>query len=238
MKQKRQSSNPPAGPDWFYFFVQRVIRLLFRVTTRCEVIGAENMPLSGAYIVTANHLNFYDAPLVFISCPLRMRVLAADKWRRVPILSQFMELIGAIWVARGEADRDAMKTALDLLKSGGRLGVAPEGTRSKTGALQPGKPGAAYLADRAQVPIVPLVVTGTEHVTDSWKRLRRPHIRVVIGAPYRLPGKGRARSSELDKYTDLIMARLAVLLPAEYRGVYADHPLLVELTSEQGGAAA
>ena len=76
-----------------------------------------------------------------------------------------------------------------------RWSGAPEGTRSKNGQLQPGKGGAAYLADRARVPILPIGQAGTETVLASWKRLRRPRVRLVIGPAYTLPTTGRAFSA-------------------------------------------
>jgi 1-acyl-sn-glycerol-3-phosphate acyltransferase len=238
MTRKTKVSNPPAASDRTYFFIQSVIRMLVRMLSRCEVIGAENMPRHGAYVVTSNHLSFFDAPLVYISCPLRMRVFAADKWRPTPVLGPFMEMVGAIWVARGAADREALKAALELLKAGGRLGMAPEGTRSRTGGLQPARPGAAYIVDRARVPIVPMAISGTEKVLRSWARLRRPRLRVAIGAPYYLPGEGRARGEQLDALSDLVMCHIAVHLPPGYRGVFAEHPVLQELLAEQSQPAA
>jgi len=99
------------------------------------------------------------------------------------------------------------------------LGIAPEGTRSKTGSLQRGKPGAAYLALRANVPILPVVVTGTERVFRDLLRLRRPRVRVVIGEPFRLT-LPEDEKRPLQALADRMMYRLAELLPPEYRGVY------------------
>jgi 1-acyl-sn-glycerol-3-phosphate acyltransferase len=91
-----------------------------------------------------------------------------------------------------------------------------------------GKPGAAFLADRARVPLVPMVIWGTEDIIPCWKRLRRPVIRCVIGPAFTLPGSGRAKGPELDELTEIIMLILARMLPEKYRGVYRDHPGLKE----------
>jgi 1-acyl-sn-glycerol-3-phosphate acyltransferase len=102
------------------------------------------------------------------------------------------------------------------------LGVAPEGTRARgTCALQKAKTGIAYLATRADVPIVPVGMAGTEKVKKNLPRLKRTDMRVVVGKPFRLPESGRVRGEKLEEYTDLIMHRIAELLPEEYRGVYA-----------------
>jgi 1-acyl-sn-glycerol-3-phosphate acyltransferase len=219
-------TDPRPASDAFYFFIHRLVNWLARRLWRYTLEGAENIPAGGAYLVVTNHLSVFDAPVVFMTVPVRTLMFGADKWRRVPLVSALIERVGVIWVTRGEADMDAIKAALNVLKSGGRLGVAPEGTRSPTGALQPGKPGAAYLADRARVPIVPMVMTGTETVVRSWRRLRRPVVTCRVGPPFMLPGDGRAKGARLDAFTDEIMCTLAALLPPEYRGVYAHHPLL------------
>jgi 1-acyl-sn-glycerol-3-phosphate acyltransferase len=100
--------------------------------------------------------------------------------------------------------------------------MAPEGTRARgTYALQKGKTGPAYLATRADVPLVPVGLTGTEQIKDNLSRLRRTPVRVVVGKPFRLPGSGRVRGQKLHECTDLIMRHIAALLPEEYRGVYA-----------------
>jgi 1-acyl-sn-glycerol-3-phosphate acyltransferase len=131
-------------------------------------------------------------------------------------------MMGPVWVRRGEVDREALRKALEILERGEVLGVAPEGTRARGPyALQKGKVGAAYLATRADVPIVPLGITGTENIKRDLPRLRRAYVRVVVGQPFRLPESGRVRSQKLHEYTDLIMYRIAELLPEEYRGVYA-----------------
>jgi 1-acyl-sn-glycerol-3-phosphate acyltransferase len=109
-----------------------------------------------------------------------------------------------------------------LKKEGEVLGLAPEGTRAReTSALQKAKTGIAYLATRADVPIVPIGIAGTEKVKKNLPRLRRTDIRVAIGQPFRLPESGHVRGKKLEEYTDLIMRRIAELLPEEYRGVYA-----------------
>jgi 1-acyl-sn-glycerol-3-phosphate acyltransferase len=135
--------------------------------------------------------------------------------------------MGAIWVRRGEVDRKALREASEFLEKGGILSLAIEGTRSRTGGLQKGKTGAAYLALRYDVPILPVVVTGTEQLFRNLFRLRRTHLKTVIGKPFRLPPPdGRLRSQDLDGYTDLIMLELARMLPERYRGVYKEDPRL------------
>ncbi len=237
MNRQPPRTDPPPAPDWVYFGLRALIAGLARMLWRFEITGREHLPASGGFIVVINHLSTFDAVVGFLAIPQRLLGFGADKWRRVWFTRMLLETAGVIWVARGEADMDALKATLAALKAGRRLGFAPEGTRSLTRTLQRGKPGAAYLADRTRALIVPLAITGTENVIPCWKRLRRPVVRGVIGEPFRLPGKGRAKAAELDDLTDLIMVHIAELLPPAYRGAYADHPRLQELLAGQATPA-
>ncbi|MDW8327357.1 MAG: lysophospholipid acyltransferase family protein [Anaerolineales bacterium] len=225
-------SLPNASPI-VYRFLRGLFRFLGWLLFRQEVYGLENIPASGPFLVVVNHLGIADPPLVFINVQRQMVVFAADKWKKVPGIRQLLEAAGVIWVARGEADLSAIKAALAVLKSGRPLGMAPEGTRSRTHALQRGKTGAAYLADRTGVPIVPIGISGSERLAENLRRLRRTPVRLVVGKPFYLPPNGRASGDLLEAYTTQIMCRIAALLPPEYRGVYADHPQLRELLTQE-----
>jgi 1-acyl-sn-glycerol-3-phosphate acyltransferase len=205
--------------------LQRILRVIINVLlslfTRREYVGLENIPAEPPYILVTNHLSAFDSPLVLTVCPHTIRAFAAAKHKRNPIYAPLLVVMGSIWVRRGEVDRGALREALDVLKRGEVLGMAPEGTRARgTYALQKGKIGAAYLATRANVLIVPVGVTGTEQIKHNLPQLRRTHLKVVVGKPFYLPESGRVRGQKLHEYTDLIMHRIAELLPEEYRGVY------------------
>ena len=110
--------------------------------------------------------------------------------------------------------------------------LSPEGTRSPTAQLQAAWPGASYLAMKAEVPIVPVGLAGSEDKKFFFnlRRLRRTKVVVRVGEPFTLaPVSGEKREEALKVYNDEIMCRIAALLPAEYRGVYRDHPRLKEL---------
>ena len=135
---------------------------------------------------------------------------------------------------RDKTDFFALRQALDHLRHGAIVGIAPEGTRSReTSGLLEGKQGAALIAARASVPIIPVGIFGSDKINEQFLRLRRPPVEVCIGEPYSLPEFDRNdRQAWLSKYTDEIMCRIAVLLPTAYRGFYEEHPRLKELLEE------
>ncbi len=206
----------------FYRFIRLLVRWLLSLLVRVEYIGLENIPSQPPYLMVTNHLSAYDSPLILVTCPHIIRAFAASKHKRNPFYAFLLTMMGSIWVRRGEVDRQALKRAVEVLKRGEVLGMAPEGTRARGPyALQRAKVGAAYLATRTGVTIVPVGIAGSEKIKQELPRLRRAHVRVVVGQPFQLPETGRVRGPKLDEYTDLIMRRIAELLPEEYRGVYA-----------------
>ncbi len=211
--------------------LRAIFRFLFRLLTRVEVIGLGKVPLSGGCILATNHLSRLDPPLLFMLIERDdLTALVADKYQKYPFIPWLVNTLKGIWIHREEADFGALKDALRYLQQGGLLGIAPEGTRSRSRGLLPGKPGVAYLADKASVPVVPVAISGTEGAIFKLLTLRRPKIRVVFGDPIYFPPLERERRDEmLQHHTDEILCRIAALLPAEYRGVYADHPRLREI---------
>lgn len=201
-----------------HLIIRFLVRLLFKVT----IEGLEHVPERGAFVLAVNHLDYLDAPIVFAKMPRRMVAFAANKWENSHFTGVLLTYVGtAIYVDRGAPDRKALAAALAVLKAGGALGMAPEGTRSPTGGLTKGHTGVAYLATRGSAPILPMVAYGQEQSGRYWKRLRRAPVHVRIGPLIHLP-QGKARTEQLHAYTDQIMLTLARLLPEAYRGVYGE----------------
>lgn len=217
------TERPPDWPAteqsrWARPLMSVAIRLLMRL----DVQGMERFP-EPPMLVTANHLSYFDVAAMTPYLPPGVIGMAAEKYRGT-WMEPIFRVNALIWVKQFSADRDALRKALMVLEHGAALAIAPEGTRSKTGGLIEGRDGAAFLATRANVPIVPVAVWGTEKV------LKRPwpKVHLRIGRPYRLP-EGRAKGPQLSEYTERIMCALAALLPEDYHGVYRGNPLIDEM---------
>jgi 1-acyl-sn-glycerol-3-phosphate acyltransferase len=208
----------------WYRFVWVVSSALFRALCRVEIDGQSNVPEKGPLILASNHLHVFDPPLALAALPYRkITVLVAEKWAETWPASWLLKSMGAIFVHRGEVDRDALNKCLAVLEQHGMLGLAPEGTRSRTGTMQRGKPGIAYLATKANVPILPMGISGQNQIFAEWKRLRRPRVEVRIGQPFWLPPvQGRNKSVQLQARSDEVMRRIADLVSEDLRGVYTD----------------
>jgi 1-acyl-sn-glycerol-3-phosphate acyltransferase len=211
-----------------------IARLLFDRFFLVSVTGMEALPPHGGYLLAVNHLSRLDAPLIFALLDRDdVTALVADKYQKYPFFRWIIETVNGIWINRGEADLSALRQARNYLRGGGVLGIAPEGTRSHTGALIRAKTGTAYLADKAGVPVVPVAIRGTDGAIWRALLLQRPCIHVQFGAPVDLlPIERGSRELTLQRNTDEIMCRIAVMLPEKYRGEYSDHPRLKELLAE------
>lgn len=211
--------------------LQRGIKFLFIVLANIDVKGLENIPTEGGVILAVNHLSRLDSPLIFMLLKRdNATALVADTYQENPFFRWIIEAVNGIWINREQADFQALREAQKYLERGGLLGVAPEGTRSKNGALMQAKIGMAYLAEKARVPVVPTAIYGTETIAHKLSHLQRPKLSVQFGQPIHFsPLKQSGRSKALEKNTDEIMCQIAAMLPQAYRGAYADHPRLQEL---------
>ena len=217
-------------------FRYRLIRVAMRLSqfvllASIQVNGRENIPSSGPYITVLNHISVADTPVLLLTFPIVCwRFFAGEKWRSHWLYGPIMTWLGAIYINRGEADRKALKVAMDALADGAVFGLAPEGSRSQNGQMEEAKDGAAYLASRTQTFVLPVGLVNMDVLFANAIRLRRTYIEVHIGEPFLLPEIGRRpRSQDMAAYTHLIMCHIAALIPERYHGHYAQSPALQAL---------
>lgn len=200
-----------------------------------HVEGVGNFPHTGPVIVAANHINWIDPPLIIAASPRRIVYLAKEELatgRRGMLLGK---AVGWLTIRRGTPDRAALRGALEVLKRGWPLGIFPEGTRSPSGVLQRGHPGTAMLALGSGAPVLPVGVWGSYGFKLPRDFLTRPQFHIRYGEPFVLRDAdfSDAGRDRLVAATDLIMQRIAALLPPEMRGVYGDAPAAPALARQE-----
>ncbi len=206
---------------WFvYIFLKIGLGILCRV----DAPNLRKFPARGPLIAISNHTGSLEVPMLFTW--LHPRPLTGwakiETWDK-PFMAWLFDLWGAIPVRRGEADMSALRAALEKLEQGYIFGVAPEGTRNKTGKLLRAHPGAVMLAFRSNAPILPIVHWGGENFRTNLKRLRRTDFSMRVGRPFMLNLNGeRITREQRQQVADEMMYQLAALLPEEYRGEYSD----------------
>lgn len=242
MTEKSNVSSvwPPGGYEHSRFETRRrILRFLIRnigftlLAKIDHVEGIEKVPTKGPAILMINHINFIDPFVVMNVLPRNIVPMAKVEVYSYPVVGIFPRIYGVIPVQREEFDRRAVQGAMDVLKVGEIILVAPEAHRGPQ--LRTGKEGIAYLATRADVPIVPVAIDGTIGFPTFrlLSRWREPGANVCFGNPFRFKNTGqRAGKEMLRKMTDEAMYILAAMLPEYRRGVYADLSLATQETIE------
>jgi 1-acyl-sn-glycerol-3-phosphate acyltransferase len=215
-----------------YRTLRSIVCFIMRIIADIEIHGLEYQP-SGNFIIASNHLGRLDtAVLICVIDREDIIMVIAEKYRNHPFYGAIGRSMNGIWLNRFEADHSSLRQILARMEQGGILAIAPEGTRSKTEALQEGKMGVAFLASKSGYPILPVALTGTEdrRVVENLKHFRRSKITVRVGdlMEVHLPA-GKGREQAMRAATNEIMCQIAGLLPESYRGVYADHHRLKEI---------
>ncbi len=210
-----------------YAFLRWVMRTLTRVylVGLFRVEGMENVPRTGAMIVCPNHFGTLDPPMVPAFLP------RGDTWNMAK--SEYFKKAWMRWlftayrafpVVRHTADRVALRRSFDLLKAGQVLIMYPEGTRVEAGVLSKPQPGAGFIAQKADCPVLPVAVTGTRECLPKGKLWpRRVPVTVRFGKPFMVRQR-RASGDRVshEEAADAIMLKIAELLPADIRGAYSD----------------
>ncbi|HKW59507.1 MAG TPA: lysophospholipid acyltransferase family protein [Candidatus Dormibacteraeota bacterium] len=211
-----------------YAFLRGLMRFLTRtylIGGLFRVEGVDNVPRTGALVVCPNHFGTLDPPMVPAFLP------RGDSWNMAK--SEYFRKTWQRWlftayqafpVVRHTADRNALRRSFDLLKRGEVLVVYPEGTRVAAGVLSTPEPGAGFIAQKCDCPVLPVALTGTPEVMPKgqiWPR-RRP-VTVRFGKPFfvllRRPSGGRVSHEDA---ADAIMLAISELLPPDKRGRYSD----------------
>ena len=222
-----------------YFLGKTLGQFCFSAFGRLEVIGKESVPPYGPLLVVANHLSFNDPPVLVSTMPRTLSFIGKKELFGNPVGNFMMRSFNVHPYDRSGLGVDAIRLALRLLDQDRMVVIFPEGHRSPDHTLQKGMPGAAYIALKSQAPVLPIGITGTEKIS-AWRMpVSLTRFRVNIGQPFTLPNvEGTPSKEVLDNMRDMVMGRIAALLPPAYRGVYPlTTPGQAQRASREAGAA-
>jgi 1-acyl-sn-glycerol-3-phosphate acyltransferase len=207
---------------------QRLVVGFFRGITSliCHIDDAEleMVPPHGPLIIYTNHVNILEIPIIYTHLQPRKvhGMLLAERWGN-PLLRWMLDVSETIPIHRGEADLLAIHKGLEVLEKGEIIVIAPEGTRSHDGKLQPGHPGVVLLALHSHAPLIPVAYHGAEQYKENLRGLKRTDFHLRVGKPFQLDPRGEKVNHRVrEKMMDEMMYQLALILPHEYRGHYAD----------------
>ncbi len=206
------------------WFITNVLRLHLWLTLRIH--GAEELekiPTKSGIVLILNHTGQVEVPtLATLLQPRKTTAWGKAEAFKNPFLHWVFTAWGIVPIHRGEADITALKSALRMLKEGYIFGVAPEGTRNKTGVLRRGLPGAAILALRSNAIVFPLAHWGGEVFLSNLKRFKRTDFHIRVGEPFVVKTQGKVNAEMRQAIADEMMYQIAALMPPEYRGAYSD----------------
>lgn len=190
----------------FYSIVQFIIRAVAKMFLKINIVGIQNIPTDAACIICFNHKSNMDAPIIGVFMPRKLVFMAKEELFKIPFLGAAVKALGAFPIKRGAGDVSAIKTSLSILKQGKVLAMYPEGTRNKSGELGEAKAGVALIATKAQVPVIPVGVTG------EYKLFHR--VNVNIGSPiyYSEYFNQKLPMEQLQSISNNIMSHIKMLM--------------------------
>ncbi|MCP4221987.1 MAG: 1-acyl-sn-glycerol-3-phosphate acyltransferase [Actinomycetia bacterium] len=199
-----------------YRAIRSLLRLVATIYFRLEVKGRENLPEIGGFVLApGGHRSIIDTPMVSLAGYRVLRYMGAETYFNIPGFGWFLRAMGGFPVERTATDRSALRLAEWVLNNGEPLAVFPEGTRQEGPIIQPLKEGAAFLACRTGVPIVPVGIGGSERAMPRGRHLALPRkITMVIGEPILPPVKAegeRVKRSSVRRVTDQLSNDLQIL---------------------------
>src|SRR5206468_7853779 len=205
-------------PMKLWQLIRGVVRLIVAIMLDVRLIGRQNVPKTGPLIIASNHLSWAEIPLIPAFLKRKVVYMAKEETFQGK-MGWLVRFLGAFPVKRGEADRQSLRAAEELLKAGCILSIFPEGTRSKIHKLGKAHAGMGMIALRSGAPVVPVAIWGSEN---AFKKLRTP-ITIAYGEPMILKPKGNKITREdIDEATNKVMRKMAEMLPPAYRGVYIE----------------
>jgi 1-acyl-sn-glycerol-3-phosphate acyltransferase len=195
----------------FYRVVRAVVAGFCRLFWRLSIEGQEHIPATGPFVLSPVHRSNIDTPLAACVTKRKMWFMGKKEMWKIAPLGKVFSALGAFPVNRGTADREALRTCITVLKNGEPLVLFPEGTRRSGPVVENLFDGAAYVATKAGVPIIPVGIGGSEGAMPKGAKFIRPvKVHMVVGPPLH-PGSsdgGKASRREMQELTGRLEAEL------------------------------
>jgi len=184
-------AHGPDAPAWrFGRFVRATVAKVLIALYRVRVLGIENVPATGGYILAGNHVSYLDPALLWCVAPRETHFIAKSELFDNAFLGWALPRVWAFPINRASADREAIQRATDLLKYGEPIGMFPEGTRRRPGGdvganeLGEAHAGVSFIAMRAGVPVIPVGISGTDLALPPGAKIPRfPRVTINFGSP-------------------------------------------------------
>lgn len=193
-----QTGNAVAG-SWFYGILRVIICWWARWYLRLEVVGREHVPAAGGLLVAGNHVSYLDVPMLACALGRQADFMGKRELFHHPVIGLIYRSLGGFPIRRGGVTKGALSEAIRRLRSGRVVVMYPEGQISLTGELLPPKPGLGLIVARADVPVLPAYVTGTDEAMPRGKWWIRPRrVTVRLGPPMRFLAAATAAGNKHD----------------------------------------
>jgi len=204
MTPSTRQREPVTSLILYHLFKWSVVSPMFNFYFRGKLYGRENVPQKGALVVVSNHASLFDPPLLSCCVGRPVAYMAKEELFEIPVLKQAISLYGAYPVKRVQADRSAIRAALKTLEQGWAAGIFLQGTRTPDGRITQPKLGAAMIAAKAQAPILPVSLWGTEKIPQSGTPFPLITARIAEPLPPPASSKRQVLESVTEKCADLI----------------------------------
>ena len=199
-----------------YKFMILIGKICYFLFANVTVIGKENIPKSGSILIVSNHTAYLDPPILAVMLPRTLYFVTKRELLKYRITAWAMHKLHAIPIRRFALDREGLENIFQHIDEGKAIGFFPEGTRSSSSGLKKANQGAAYIAFKSGVKVVPVGITGTGKI-NSFLRIPFPFCKIVVNIGKAIEFDQR---EDLDKGTEVIMSKIAELLPESLRGIY------------------